>query len=118
MGELLDEYRQRGERKGSLQESDSPIFRRFGELYPKAYEAGALSSKVKELIALAMGLLRSCDDCTVFHLRQLRELGATRAEVHETLAQVLIVGGSALIPSIRRADLVWLEVEGEPATSS
>ena len=108
MGEILDDYRRRGQVPSTLQQSDSNIFRLFGDVYSKTYEAGALSPKVKELIALAMGLVRTCDDCTIYHLSQLRDLEASRREIHETLALVLIVGGSALIPSIRRADLVYL----------
>ena len=118
MGEILDDYRRRGQVPSTLQQSDSNIFRLFGDVYSKTYEAGALSPKVKELIALAMGLVRTCDDCTIYHLSQLRDLEASRREIHETLALVLIVGGSALIPSIRRADLVWSELDADRATSA
>jgi hypothetical protein len=60
--------------------------------------------------------LRNCDDCTVYHLGQLREHRATRAEIHETL--VLIVGGSALIPRSAARISYGFELEGEPATAS
>jgi hypothetical protein len=81
VGEILDDYRRRGQVPSTLQQSDSDTFRLFGDIYSKTYEAGVLSPKVKELIALAMG-------------------------------------GSALIPSIRRADLMWSELDAERATSA
>jgi AhpD family alkylhydroperoxidase len=113
MGELLDDYRRRGSRSSPLAETDVEVFELFGEVYPRAFESRALSAATKELIALGLGLLRNCDDCTTYHLLRIKEEGGSRAEVHETLALVLIVGGSALIPSLRRAAFVWHEIEEE-----
>jgi AhpD family alkylhydroperoxidase len=118
MGEVLDEYRARGSRSSPLGETDVEVFKLFGEVYPKAYESGGLTTRTKELMALGFGLLRNCDDCTTYHLIQIRDEGGTRREVHETLALVLIVGGSALIPSLRRAAFVWQELEEEAGASA
>src|SRR6266508_5158055 len=118
MGELLDDYRARGSRGSPLGETDVEVFKLFGEVYPKAYESGGLTARTKELMALGLAVLRNCDDCVTYHLIRIRDENGTRREIHETLALVLIVGGSALIPSLRRAAFVWQELEDEGARSA
>jgi len=118
MGELLDDYRARGSRGSPLGETDVEVFKLFGEVYPKAYESGGLTARTKELMALGLAVLRNCDDCVTYHLIRIRDENGTRREVHETLALLLIVGGSALIPSLRRAAFVWQELEAERAPTT
>src|SRR6266508_4674163 len=118
MGELLDDYRARGSRGSPLGETDVEVFKLFGEVYPKAYESGGLTARTKELMALGLAVLRNCDDCVTYHLIRIRDENGTRREVHETLALILIVGGSALIPSLRRAAFVWQELEAERAPTT
>ena len=54
---------------------------------------GALSEKVKELIALALGVASRCDGCLGFHAKALVKLGATRQEVAEALGMAVYMGG-------------------------
>jgi alkylhydroperoxidase/carboxymuconolactone decarboxylase family protein YurZ len=44
-----------------------------------------------------------CDDCVRYHIGQAVELGATDAEINETMEIALVVGGSIVIPHLRRA---------------
>lgn len=65
----------------------------FSQLAQAATAAGALDKKTKELIALAIGVATRCDGCIGFHTEALVRLGATRAEVEETLGMAVYMGG-------------------------
>lgn len=77
--------------------------KRFFALDHQAYEAGALPSKVKELLGLVASLVLRCDDCITYHLIRCSEEGVTEEEFLETLNVALLVGGSITIPHLRRA---------------
>ncbi len=76
---------------------------RFFTLDTKAYESGALDARTKELAGLAASLVLRCDDCIAYHVIRCKELGASNAELFEILNVGLIVGGSIVIPHLRRA---------------
>jgi len=76
---------------------------RFFNLDTRAYEQGALSSKVKELLGLVASLVLRCDDCITYHVVRCVELGISDAEFFETFNVSLVVGGSITIPHLRRA---------------
>jgi AhpD family alkylhydroperoxidase len=65
----------------------------FSALAQAATRDGALDRKTKELIALALGVVARCDGCIGFHAETLVKLGATRAEVEETLGMAVYMGG-------------------------
>jgi AhpD family alkylhydroperoxidase len=65
----------------------------FSALAQSATRDGALDRKTKELIALALGVAARCDGCIGFHAETLVKLGATRAEVEETLGMAVYMGG-------------------------
>jgi AhpD family alkylhydroperoxidase len=65
----------------------------FGALAKAATRAGALDMKTKELMALAMGIGARCDACLGYHAKALVKLGATRAEVVETIEVAIYMGG-------------------------
>jgi len=70
------------------------VMKGFGELSKASMAAGALSEKTKELIALALGVAAHCDACLGFHVKALVRLGATKAEVEETLAVAVYMGAA------------------------
>ena len=76
---------------------------RFFALDGAAYKGGALEPKIKELMGLAASLVLRCDDCVLYHIERSVEEGASRDELNETLNIGLIVGGSIVIPHLRRA---------------
>ena len=65
----------------------------FSAMAQAATKDGALDKKTKELIALAIGVSTRCDGCIGFHSEALVRLGATRAEVEETLGMAIYMGG-------------------------
>jgi AhpD family alkylhydroperoxidase len=73
---------------------DKPdLMKGFGALSQAATVDGALSRKVKELLALAIGVAGHCDGCIGFHLQTLIKLGVTRAEIEEALGVAVYMGG-------------------------
>jgi len=79
------------------------VVRRFFALDTQTYQAGALDVKTKELLGLVASLVLRCDDCISYHVAQCKEVGATREELFETFSVGLVVGGSIVIPHMRRA---------------
>jgi AhpD family alkylhydroperoxidase len=76
---------------------------RFFALDGRAYEAGALGVKTKEMLGLVSSLVLRCDDCITYHVMRCKEEGVTDEEMLEVFAVGLIVGGSIVIPHLRRA---------------
>ena len=87
------------------------VINRFFALDGRTYEAGALDVRTKELLGLVASLVLRCDDCVTYHLVRCREEGLTRAEIFESLSVGLVVGGSIVIPHLRRAVARWGELE-------
>jgi AhpD family alkylhydroperoxidase len=76
---------------------------RFFSLDRTAYEPGALGSKTKEMLGLVSSLVLRCDDCVTYHVVRCHEEGVTREEFLEIFSVGLVVGGSIVIPHLRRA---------------
>ena len=79
------------------------ITKRFFTLDTKTYEAGALDAKTKELLGLSASMVLRCDDCIAYHIDQCVQAGASDEELFETFDIALVVGGSIVIPHLRRA---------------
>ena len=74
------------------------VMKSFGDLHVAAMKSGALDTKTKELIALAIGITAQCDACIASHARGAARQGATEAEVAETIGvTVLMAGGPATV---------------------
>ncbi len=76
---------------------------RFFALDHRAYEPGALGTKTKEMLGLVASMVLRCDDCITYHVVRCHEEGVTREEFLEIFSVALIVGGSIVIPHLRRA---------------
>ena len=93
------------------------VVRRFFALDTQTYQAGALDVKTKELLGLVASLVLRCDDCISYHVAQCRAAGANRDELFECFSVALVVGGSIVIPHLRRAvDFLDQLEAGEGAT--
>ena len=79
------------------------VVRRFFALDTQTYQAGALDVKTKELLGLVASLVLRCDDCISYHVAQCTEAGVERDEMFEAFSVGLVVGGSIVIPHLRRA---------------
>lgn len=86
--------------------------KRFFSLDDQAYRDGALDGRAKEMLGLVASLVLRCDDCVFYHLCRCHELGVGDAELQEALAIGLVVGGSIVIPHLRRAVRAWEELKG------
>mgnify|MGYP005845783855 CR=1 FL=1 len=77
--------------------------KRFFNLDGAAYKSGALDAKTKELLGLVASMVLRCNDCIAYHLIQCADAGVTDDEFFEAFNVALIVGGSIVIPHLRRA---------------
>lgn len=77
--------------------------KRFFALDAQAYQEGALPAKTKELLGLVASMVLRCDDCISYHLIQCAERGVSDEEFFEAFNVALVVGGSIVIPHLRRA---------------
>ena len=75
----------------------------FFALDSRAYADGALPVKTKELMGLVASLVLRCDDCVKYHLVEARAAGSSRKEMVEAMSIGLVVGGTIVIPHLRRA---------------
>ncbi len=95
------EYRQR--MNARILEHDNQVVRRFFALDTQCYREGALDVRTKELLGLVASLVLRCDDCVSYHVAQCKDAGVSRAEMMEAFQVGLVVGGSIVIPHMRRA---------------
>ncbi|WP_237710303.1 carboxymuconolactone decarboxylase family protein [Rhodanobacter fulvus] len=82
---------------------DNQVVRRFFALDTQTYKAGALDVKTKEMLGLVASLVLRCDDCISYHVAQCKEAGVERDAFFEVFSVGLVVGGSIVIPHLRRA---------------
>ncbi len=76
------------------------VMQGFGGLHKASTVPGALDTKTKELIALAIGVAARCDGCIAYHTHDCLKAGATRAEIMEALGVAIMMGGG---PSVMYA---------------
>lgn len=96
---------------------DNQVVRRFFALDTQTYKDGALDVKTKEMLGLVASMVLRCDDCISYHVAQCKQVGVSREEFFEIFSVGLVVGGSIVIPHLRRAVdfLDQLEQSGEAA---
>jgi len=90
---------------------NNKIIKRIFNLDTNAYAAGALDVKTKELLGLVASAVLRCDDCVKYHLESSYTEGASKEEVMETLGIATLVGGTIVVPHLRRAYEYWEELE-------
>jgi AhpD family alkylhydroperoxidase len=83
--------------------SDHLGIKRFFALDTQAYSDGALDARTKELMGLAASMVLRCDDCINYHIAKCFDHGVTREQFYDAFNVALIVGGSIVIPHLRRA---------------
>ncbi|HTL14450.1 MAG TPA: carboxymuconolactone decarboxylase family protein [Thermomonas sp.] len=108
------EFRQRMNQR--ILAEPNQVVRRFFALDTQTYQAGALDVKTKELMGLTASMVLRCDDCISYHVAQCLDAGVTREEMFEAFSVGLVVGGSIVIPHLRRAvDFLDRLEQGEAA---
>ncbi len=92
---------------------DNQVVRRFFALDTQTYKPGALSLQTKELLGLVASMVLRCDDCISYHIAQCKEAGVNREEFFEAFSVALVVGGSIVIPHLRRGVDFLDQLEGQ-----
>jgi len=108
---IIEKFQQERERLNEIVMKYAPLeIKRFFSLDGQVYREGALSAKFKEMLGLVASLVLRCDDCIKYHIIRCYEEGVTREEMEEALSIGLVVGGSIVIPHLRRAFEAWDEL--------
>jgi len=96
----------------NVEKADNFLVKRFYNIDHNTYLEGSVPAKYKELMGLSASACLRCDDCIKYHIIQSYRLGVTRAEQEEALNVALVVGGSIVIPHLRRAYELLTELYG------
>lgn len=105
----FNDYRQKMNDK--ILSSDNKIIKRIFNLDTNAFTEGHLPVKTKELLGLVASAVLRCDDCIAYHLETAHKNGVTKEEMMETMSIATLVGGTILIPHLRRAVEFWDALE-------
>lgn len=97
----FNEYRSR--MNDRILSEDNLVIKRFFNLDTNTYAEGTLPAKTKEMLGLVASMVLRCDDCVRYHLQECHQAGVKRAEFFEIFSVSLVVGGSIVIPHMRRA---------------
>ena len=62
---------------------------------------GALSTKTKELISVALSVVQRCDACIAFHVKNAFEAGASKDEIIEACFVAVAMGGGPALAYLR-----------------
>ena len=109
---LIEEFNEyRSKMNERILAEDNKVIKRFFNLDTNTYAEGELDVKTKEMIGLACSMVLRCDDCIKYHLGKSYEAGVSRKEVFEVFSIAMVIGGSIVIPHLRRAVEYWEELE-------
>jgi AhpD family alkylhydroperoxidase len=112
MSNLVNEFNDyRSKMNDKLLADNNLVIKRIFNLDTNAYAAGALDVKTKELLGLVASAVLRCDDCIKYHLETSYKEGITREEMMEAMGIATLVGGTIVIPHLRRAYEFWEALE-------
>ena len=107
----FNEYRER--MNDEILGANNLVIKRLFNLDTNTYAPGAIDSNTKEMLGLVASMVLRCDDCIKYHLQKCYELGVTKEQLFEIFAVANIVGGTIVIPHLRRAVEYWGELANE-----
>ncbi|MGX7668127.1 carboxymuconolactone decarboxylase family protein [Flavobacterium pedocola] len=114
MSDLVKEFNDyRSKMNEKLLADNNKIVKRIFNLDTNAYMDGALDVKTKELLGLVASAVLRCDDCIKYHLETSYKQGITREEMMEAMGIATLVGGTIVIPHLRRAYEFWEALENQ-----
>jgi AhpD family alkylhydroperoxidase len=114
---LIEEFNDyRSKMNERILAEDNKVIKRFFNLDTNTYAEGEIDVKTKEMIGLACSMVLRCDDCIKYHLGKSIEAGVGRKEVFEVLSIAMVIGGSIVIPHLRRAVEYWEELEKQASS--
>ena len=103
--EAFNQYRSKMNEK--ILAADNKVLKRLFNLDTNTFAEGSVDVKTKEMIGLACSMVMRCDDCVKYHLEKCKEAGVGEAEVYEVFSIANIIGGTIVIPHLRRAVEYW-----------
>ena len=109
------------ELSGALREvrtGEPDVMKGFSALAQAALKAGALDTKTKELIALAISVATRCDACIAFHAEAAVKQGASRDEVMETMGMAIYMGAGPSVMYAAQAVEAFDQFSSRPARSA
>ncbi|PQJ73295.1 MULTISPECIES: carboxymuconolactone decarboxylase family protein [Polaribacter] len=107
----FNDYRQKMNDK--ILEADNKVIKRIYNLDTNTFKEGHLPVKTKELLGLVASAVLRCDDCVQYHLEAAMKNGVTKEEMMETMSIATLVGGTIVIPHLRRAVEYWEMLENK-----
>lgn len=107
----FNEYRER--MNDEILGANNLVIKRLFNLDTNTYAPGALDGASKEMLGLVASMVLRCDDCIKYHLQKCHELLVTKEQLFEVFAVANIVGGTIVIPHLRRAVEYWGELNAE-----
>lgn len=112
MSNLVEEFNSyRSKMNEKLLADNNLVIKRIFNLDTNAYAEGALDVKTKELLGLVASTVLRCDDCIKYHLETSFKEGITKEEMMEAMGIATLVGGTIVIPHLRRAYEFWEALE-------
>ncbi|OQA05188.1 MAG: Carboxymuconolactone decarboxylase family protein [Bacteroidetes bacterium ADurb.Bin397] len=105
----FNDYRSRMNER--IMDADNLVLKRLFNLDTNTYQEGALNVKTKEMLGLVASMVLRCDDCVKYHVQKCFENGVSKEEIFEVFAIANIVGGTIVIPHLRRAVEFWEQLE-------
>ncbi len=111
--EEFNNYREKMNEK--ILSSDNKVLKRLFNLDTNAFAEGAVDTQTKEMLGLACSMVLRCDDCVKYHLQKCYEQSVTKEQVFEVLSIANIIGGTIVIPHLRKAVEFWEILEKENA---
>jgi AhpD family alkylhydroperoxidase len=104
MGKRVDEFNAfRTRMNDRILAEDNRVIKRVFSVDSLTYTEGALSKKTMDLLGLPTSMVLRCDDCVSYHIGQCIESGCGKEEIVEEMSVALVVGGTIVIPHMRRA---------------
>ena len=114
MSDLVNDFNAYRERMNAeIMADNNKIIKRIFNLDTNAYAEGALDVKTKELLGLVASAVLRCDDCVKYHLSTSYKLGLSKEQVVEALGIATLVGGTIVIPHLRKAYEFWDALEAK-----
>lgn len=112
MSNLVDEFNDyRSKMNDKILADNNKVIKRIFNLDTNAFQEGALDKKTKELLGLVASTVLRCDDCIKYHLESCYNEGLSKEQVVEALSISTLVGGTIVIPHLRRAYEYWDALE-------
>ena len=103
----------RSEMNDKILSNDNKVIKRIFNLDTNAFKKGHLPVKTKELMGLVASAVLRCDDCVAYHLETCYKEGVSKEEIMETLSIATLIGGTIVIPHLRKAYEFWEALEEE-----